>query len=355
MTGRILFFRRSRPVPSFVGFVMPHRLEQFAACLLGGALGDALGAPVEFLDLGSIRDRYGAEGIQELDEAYGRIGAITDDTQMTLFTAEGLIVAAELAKRGQDVHVPTVVNRAYLRWLQTQEGRSSDQANIDEGWLLDVPALHSRRAPGNTCLSALHAGGMGTIHEPINSSKGCGTIMRIAPVGLVCRDPFQMGCEIAALTHGHPSGYLAAGFFTQVIHDLLEDKPLPVAIDDALVKLAAWADCDETVEAVTQALALAKTEDDTAETVELLGGGWVAEEALGIALFCALKAKSFEHGVRLAVNHTGDSDSTGAITGNLLGVIYGINGIPDHWLEQIELREEIERLARGLYEAGEVQ
>lgn len=86
----------------------------------------------------------------------------------------------------------------------------------------------------------------------------------------------------------------------------------------------------------------------TAETVELLGAGWVAEESLGIALFCALRAESFEHGVRLAVNHGGDSDSTGSLTGQLLGTLLGVDSIPNRWVDQVELRDIIEELARDL-------
>jgi ADP-ribosylglycohydrolase len=83
--------------------------------------------------------------------------------------------------------------------------------------------------------------------------------------------------------------------------------------------------------------------------VESLGGGWIAEEALAIGLFCALVARDFKGGVLLAVNHGGDSDSTGAIAGNLLGLIHGKRGIPDEWLERLELRDVIERVGRDLW------
>ena len=89
------------------------------------------------------------------------------------------------------------------------------------------------------------------------------------------------------------------------------------------------------------------------EAVERLGQGWVAEEALAIALYCALVADDFATGVRLAVNHGGDSDSTGAIAGNLLGTLHGVRAIPERWLAQRGLRDEIERLARDLLAAAQ--
>jgi len=84
--------------------------------------------------------------------------------------------------------------------------------------------------------------------------------------------------------------------------------------------------------------------------VEALGEGWIAEEALAIGLFCALVARDFEHGVLLAVNHGGDSDSTGSIAGNLLGLVYGEAGIPDRWLRRLELREVVAQVADDLWD-----
>ena len=123
---------------------MARSLEIFNACLLGGAVGDALGAPIEFLHLETIRDRYGPEGITDLDEAHGRLGVITDNTQMTLFTAEGLICAAEQAEHGEMAHIRSVVNRAYSRRLRTQYedlGIGGRDASTSEGWLLGLEAL----------------------------------------------------------------------------------------------------------------------------------------------------------------------------------------------------------------------
>ena len=95
--------------------------ERFAGCLLGGAVGDALGAPVEFCTDAEICARF-PEGVREFAPAYGRVGAITDDTQMTLFTAEGLIRGfVRWQTRGIGPVFQSTVGHAYLRWLKTQE------------------------------------------------------------------------------------------------------------------------------------------------------------------------------------------------------------------------------------------
>lgn len=331
------------------------RKSKILGCLLGGAVGDALGAPVEFMSLPAIRHQFGEQGIQRYAPAYGRLGAITDDTQMTLFTLEGLLRASMRFRDRGLCHIPTVVWHAYLRWLGTQGEIIEDDCflSIHNGWLLQQKELYSLRGPGNTCLSALRTGYPGSIKEPINNSKGCGGIMRVAPVGLMFGESFELGCETAAITHGHPTGYLAAGFLAQVIEEIMRNKDLGGAIVTARDVLTKYPNNDECLRAVDAAVDLAKTADPTAENVEKLGQGWVAEEALAISLFCVLKAKDFAHGVRLAVNHSGDSDSTGAITGNILGALWGRSSIPEEFLVNLELREVIEEIARDVTEIGD--
>jgi ADP-ribosylglycohydrolase len=174
---------------------------------------------------------------------------------------------------------------------------------------------------------------MGTVEAPLNDSKGCGGVMRVAPVGLLGGDRFDLGCDVAALTHGHPSGYLAAGALAEILARLLDDRSLPEALDAAEARLRARPGHEETL----AALRAARAPGDH-------GAGWVAEEALAIAVHCALTAEGFADGVRRAVNHAGDSDSTGAIAGNLLGAMHGAAAIPARWLETLELRDEIEAL-----------
>lgn len=287
-------------------------LSRFRGCLLGGAAGDALGAPVEFLTLVQIQERYGEAGIQEYDEAYGLIGAITDDTQMAIATAVGILA-------GEDQNAGAIRMRIW---------------NAYRDWYIDQndPAL--RRAPGNTCMAALAGNVRGRIGKPINDSKGCGGVMRIAPLGLVAADPFKEGAAAAALTHGHPSGYLPAGFLADVISTLTEDIDLPAAISLARNKLEEYPGHEETLVAVDKACAAAADENWRAVHEVDLGEGWTGEEALAISLYCALVAKpnDFLEGIRKAVNHGGDSDSTGAITGNILGTLWGADAIPQEWL-----------------------
>ena len=303
------------------------------------------------MKLHEIRERYGPGGIADFDVAFGRAGAITDDTQMTLFTAEGLLRALTRWEAKGICHPPTVVWYAYQRWLHTQGPKLAGPKPLDDldGWLIGIRALHANRAPGRTCVSALQNGVMGTVEKRINNSKGCGTIMRAAPVGLIAIDPFRMGCDIGALTHGHPSGWLASGALALIVHSIIEGSSLTDAIETARARLQREEDGAECVHAIEQAVALAAAGDPSGEKVHTLGGGWTADDALSIAVYAALAADGdFARGVRIAVNHDGDSDSTGAIAGNILGALLGVRAIPDGWLAALELRDEITAIADDL-------
>jgi ADP-ribosylglycohydrolase len=333
---------------------MPSLVSRFRGCLLGGAVGDALGAPVEFLSLAEIRERFGLGGIRDMVEAYGRVGAITDDTQMTLFTAEGLLRArARELEKGIMGAAVALVRDSYMRWLHTQgvPPRKGSQAAMKHGWLMRQRELHSQRAPGNTCISALLHPGDNPL-EARNTSKGCGGVMRVAPVALYAmplsldaasKDAFayELAMKLAGITHGHPTAKHASGMLAVLILALLEGVALEPAIGRALAVLRTHEEGCETERAVALAMDLAQRGKEPAEAISQLGEGWISEEALAIAIYCALASPDFEAGVISAVNIDGDSDSTGSITGQILGARDGEQAIPGRWIEELELREVI--------------
>ncbi len=334
--------------------------NRFMGCLLGGAVGDALGAPVEFDSRSQILQQFGPQGIADYADAYGGIGKITDDTQMTLFTAEGLIRAWVRGRERGISSFEGVTAHAYLRWLRTQGIQPTCHVDIADdncGWLFRHRELHSQRAPGNTCISALRD--MKSFGEPAtNNSKGCGGVMRVAPVGLFAwsmgwkdepQRAFKLASELAALTHGHPTGYLTAGVLAVLVQALIDGMYLTDGLAAAKAILKSEPDHQETLQAIELAEDLASSSTPNHEAIRRLGKGWIAEEALAISIYCSLVAKTFKQGVLMAVNHDGDSDSTGAITGNLLGAMLGVKTIPNAWLESLELRDTIAEIAEDLF------
>ncbi|WP_330251292.1 ADP-ribosylglycohydrolase family protein [Nocardia sp. NBC_00565] len=331
--------------------------DRVRGAMLGGAVGDALGWPIEFLQLAQIRERHGVAGVTDflpglMPDAPQQI---TDDTQMTLFTAEGLLRCPPGADPAP------VLRRAYLRWLTTQE--EAKPAPEPDGWLAGRQFLYAMRSPGHACTSGLRlqakeyrAPHLPGEPGPVNpNSKGCGTVMRSAPFGLAALGPhkaFDAAMRCAQLTHGHPTGYLAAGAFAALIDSVLGGVELPIAVRDIIIRLTSMpADSSETVSALTGALAFAHLGPPTPERVEQVGQGWVAEECLAIAVYCALYA--FRTGdvrgaLLLSVNHSGDSDSTGAVAGNLIGAAHGLSALPHEWVSAVEGRDELVQIADDL-------
>lgn len=336
----------------------PDMRSRLRGSLLAGAIGDALGAKTEFDSIDRIREIAGPDGITDFIPAYGGVGRITDDTQMTLFTLEALIRAHAQQRRTGSADVVHSLQLAYQRWLHTQ-GVAWDRARgpqsaveAPDGWLITHQELFSRRAPGLTCFGELEAYGRsgvrGTIERPVNNSKGCGGVMRAAPIALWSDDlaeVFRLGAESAALTHGHPSGYLSSGCFAVVVHELLHGKPLLEAVATARAELVKHPGHEEQSDALDAALALARQGPPTPEKLESLGQGNVGETALSMSVYVALATTDADSALLAAVNHSGDSDSTGSVCGNLVGAMYGEEALRGGWLDQLELRDVIVGLA----------
>jgi ADP-ribosyl-[dinitrogen reductase] hydrolase len=332
----------------------PSLRERFRGALLGGAMGDALGAAVEFHSYEKIQQEHGEEGITSYAPAYGRIGAITDDTQMTMFTAEGCIRSyTRWLDRGL-CSPEGVIQYAYERWLTTQGEtvRSEDGLAVSpdtQGWLIGVKDLHNRRAPGATCMAGIKN------QQPVRDSKGCGGVMRTAPVGLLGATKvfsgsiFQLGSDAAGITHGHPTGYIAGGAMARLIEEVVQGESLQTACERLLQELNRIQDAWEVVAALKSALNMAERREPDPNAIPRLGEGWIAEEALAIGVYAALVTQSIEEAVVLAVNHSGDSDSTGSIAGQIKGAELGLNSIQESWLQDLELRSEIDLLATDLH------
>ena len=354
-------------------------LDRIRGSLVGGAIGDALGYTVEFMQEEQIFRKYGSSGITEYELTNGK-ALISDDTQMTLFTANGILVGdTRLSMRGIGGDPKAYVPDAYLDWLKTQQ-LDINSVNRHErytkkggySWLLDIPELYSRRAPGNTCLSALETRAKedyvdSFINSPINMSKGCGGIMRIAPLALRYRpgenfygdiEQIDMeAAELSAITHSHSLGYMPSAVVSHIIsrifcsHDEMSLKDMVLEARDSVSKLFAGdKNLPVLIDIIDKAVRLSEeTDTDDLDNIHALGEGWVAEETLGIALYCALKYQNdFSKAIITSVNHKGDSDSTGAVTGNILGALIGYEAIDSKWKKNLELLDVLLEVADDL-------
>lgn len=337
-----------RFIEAYVDFLL-ERERRVKDCvrgsLMAGAAGDALGYPVEFVSRREILARYGAEGITQFDLDRDGKALVSDDTQMTLFTACGMLMGITRGyMRGVGGQPENYVSYAYLDWYYTQTGRK--HGDLHTTWLRDLPQLAHRRAPGTTCLDACEA--LFDHRNPQNNSKGCGGIMRVAPMGLLnaalhgydTAQVAQAGATIARATHLHPQGFLPAALLTVVLERLVPLTPTEAAdqftliVDDALeamthVDEGKHLKHKEALKALTlKAVRLAHSNLPDSDAIATLGQGWTAEEAWAIALFCAMRhVHSTRDAIIAAVNHDGDSDSTGSIAGNIMGAIHGYEAL----------------------------
>ena len=334
--------------------------DKVRGSLIGGAAGDALGYAVEFHDEGYIFQKYGPSGITEYDLVNGK-ALISDDTQMTLFTAAGLLTGYSVSmQRCFTRTLEPFVYLSYLDWLHTQDPEFyPEYPNFT--WLIDEQGLYDRRAPGNTCLSALASGEMGGVGSRINHSKGCGGVMRVAPVGLLngttennYRFVDELGAEVAAITHGHDLGFIPAAMLADLTGRLSRsDISMKEAVDTALAAMKELFGDMEHIDAfmdlMNKAVALSLEDIDDLDAIHEIGQGWVGDEALVIAVYCSLKyPEDIEKALIAAVNHEGDSDSTGAIAGNIVGAHVGFSRIPEKFIKDLELKDLILEIADDL-------
>lgn len=330
--------------------------DSIRGCLMAGAAGDALGYEVEFMSRRSILSRFGENGITKFAIDRNGKALISDDTQMTLFTANGMLMGLTRGyMRGIGGRPEKYVDIAYLDWYYTQTGKKREML-IDDWhptWLRDLPEMAHLRAPGNTCLSACESLFRG--EKAQNNSKGCGGIMRVAPMALLdagytsrnensysIEELAEAGGEIAEVTHKHPLGFLPASLLTVLLYKVIpmtakqvQEEIYGIVADtvnilDRIYKGKYESDKRYLKELTEKAVRLAHSDISDADAIRELGEGWVAEETWAIALYCAIRhIDSVENAIIASVNHDGDSDSTGSVCGNIMGAIYGYEHIKE--------------------------
>jgi len=323
---------------------LPHNdtwLDRVLGCLLGGAVGDAFGYTVEFDSLEKIHQTFGSEGLTRPILQQGKL-VVSDDTQMTLFTLEGILRATNEHGVINLSRALEEIRRAYLDWYDTQQSKSGSHF----GWLASRANMRTRRAPGNTCLSALKAGGTGSIEKPINDSKGCGGVMRTAPIGFLQDiDLFDLAARAAALTHGHVDGWASSGVLPRIVARLIKGEEEFLAVRNGYSDGNEWGHIygkAANTEPYLLAQKLAREmRFNPLEAIRQLGQGWVGDEAPAIGLYAFLSARSFRDTLIRAANHDGDSDSTASIAGQLWGAKHGLNDIPQAWIRRLDVLNEI--------------
>ncbi|MEW6664332.1 MAG: ADP-ribosylglycohydrolase family protein [Thermodesulfobacteriota bacterium] len=309
-------------------------LDRAKGVIYGLAIGDALGAPTEFMKLDQIKARYGEDGIRDLPDP----ALFTDDTQMSVAIAEALVRAGE---KNVDA-IMEAVREEFIKWLHSPE---------------------NNRAPGGTCLKGVAnmEKGVHWTRSGVANSKGCGSAMRTAPIGyLYQHDPEKLK-EVAhatgVCTHGHPAAdaaCIAAAYLVKLALDgtrpgdmipelLLFTSGISGQFDEAIQKVAR---CVEQESSLPNSPVLPFADSPIPP---ILGEGWVGEEAVALALYCFLRYPgSYEKTVIRGAYTNGDSDSVACIAGSISGAYLGLEAIPPEWIMRIEKTEYLGSLAERM-------
>ncbi len=322
-------------------------VDRFRGCIVGLAVGDALGHPTEFISsVSAIQKRYGAKGIREF-AAQGRhpAGTFTDDTQMTVSVLRALV------RHGHDEldALMTCLGEEFLAWSVHRD---------------------NNRAPGGTCLTGCRnfSSGRSWKDAGVKESKGCGAAMRAAPLGLFFSDDAQLVRLAAAqsvLTHSHPTGIASSVAAAAAVAHVARGGALSGLLDfvtscvercdDALLlELGATPELVKRVGNREQLKLLERTREalsqDTDDVCTLLGGAWIGEEAVATALWCVLKTDgNFEEAIVRGATSSGDSDSIACIAGSICGALQGYDAIPARFSAKVEKSAALDVLAQYLH------
>ena len=292
--------------------------------IFGLAIGDALGYPTEFMTLARIKAEFGPNGIEDFSKTPA---LYTDDTQMSIAIAEALIKAGN-----QDLEtIMDAIKKEFIKWRQSPE---------------------NNRAPGNACL----AGGLSMAREVhwsesgVAESKGCGSAMRVAPIGYFYQhnpDKLKKVARASGIcTHGHRTAVAASIGAAYLVKLALDGVDPESMIPETLSFTAGMSrEFDSALSKVSECLDWSNEED----ALKYLGEGWIGEEAVVLALFCFLKhPDDYKKAVLRGANTNGDSDSVACIAGGISGAYLGIAAIPDKWVQYIEKTKYLEELALRL-------
>ncbi|MDR2458032.1 MAG: ADP-ribosylglycohydrolase family protein [Clostridiales Family XIII bacterium] len=305
--------------------------EHFRGCLLGGSIADAKG----------------------FSEVQDRVNLVSDNTQLTSFTLDGLVWADEKAvKRGIYAYIPCLFY-SYQKWYYTQTGSLADEAYkfILNGEILKWEDLFARRGKGTTTLYALKDSihnRFGSLKHKVNNGIGCGAVMRSAPIGMYFANDeeaaFNYGVQAAALTHGSDNAILSPGFFAYLIALIFQGMDINEAAIKSLSRLSKNCfslDVSTLHDLIKKAILLSKDLANPIESLNFIGKGDIAEEAMADALYIALKYyDDFNGALKVISQYDGNKSSIGSIAGNLIGANIGINNLPFdliYWTELSDL------------------
>ncbi len=310
------------------------RQAQLVGAVLGGAIGDAMGHPTEFLAMEGIRDRYGAKGVTKFelywDRGGSRFAPYTDDTQMAEAVLRALL---EARTNGADLDgTMKAMAVRFIQWSRSPQG--------------------GHRAPGNACMSGCRALSSGTHWSQAGGATagGCGSVMRAYPFGLVFANDLakaeHWAVEHSKLTHRDPIALAACAAMAVGVALALRGETVRVITSEMVAAACRYS--PSTAAMMATAIDEARKGVGPEVTLDRLRA-WAAHEAIAS---CVYLFERHPDDARAAIlegaNTPGDSDSIATLAGALIGARAGVGGLPDEWVADVERASELAALALSI-------
>ena len=342
---------------------MDQKVASYSGCLLGMAVGDAMGYTVDKKSWDEICQDYGPNGLLGYDLVNG-CADITSYTQLPAFLCNGLLLGAI---RGNPELYTRYMVLAMREWAKSQEFRGAAEKTFC--WVAQVPAMRRRLCMDTRMLDALNRETLGTPQKPVFRSEFPGALTAAIAIGL-CQeaarlDPeqiCQLGANAVAFTHGEPEAFLSGTFLATAVARLLQQPDQPLAplyqhlCEEMQLRYAEqWPQIHTITDLINRAIALTKDPELTPLAAMTLLGCTTAPECLAGAVYASIiHMANFDEAMIVSVNHSGRSGAVGAITGALLGARLGVEALPDFYLESLESGPYLREIANDLCNARQV-
>ena len=342
---------------------MLSKSASYRGCLLGLAVGDAMGYTVDKKSWEEICQDYGPNGLLGYDLANG-CADVTSYTQLAAFVCNGLILGTS---RGNPAYYSRYISMAVQEWARSQQFRTVPEKTYC--WVAQVPALRRRLCMDTRMLDALRKETLGTPDKPVFISASPGALTTAVAVGL-CYDPEKMepyhvgrlAAGAVALTHGDPVTFLSGAFLAYAIAGILQEPELPLpgqflrATEVVTEQFGAQFPQTEQLRAkIDRALALTRDPEITPLVAMTLLECTSALDCLAGAVYAsAIHAANFDEAMIVSVNHSGRSAAVGALTGAILGAKLGAEALPEFYLESLEPAAVLEELADDITEGRQL-
>ncbi len=329
----------------------------YRGCLLGLAVGDALGYTVDGKTLSEIWDCYGPNGLQGYDLQEAEYATVTSYTQIAAYLSNSLLLGVS---RGKSDHM-RYVKLGLREWTRSQQFYRDPE--LSYCWVSKCAPFRRRYCRDARMLDNLRLASYGTPETPKNDNNAPGAITAAVAVGMFYNHrrltPEQVGtltAQIIALTHGNPEAFLSGVALAYAIAGILQEPEHP--LEDQFTQAIGAMDgqfrarfpvAEDLAQQLRGAIALAQSNTlHDEEGMEQLGCLDAAGCLAGAIFACLRNSNDFDSAMITAVNHSGLSAAVGAITGAVLGAKLGAESLPEFYLESLECASLLEVLADDL-------